>query len=147
MNVMIRCAEISDFMQAIASYFLAIWLPVVTGLGCCCHSTACCEVHDEQAADACICECVDHCCGHLCQPGHSHAPAEKGQCKGLCVYMPTHKTAGPARLIAALSFDAALSQPAAVGCGLAVGRTAFDWEAPISEPPVRLHLLNQVILI
>jgi len=130
-------------MRAIFSSLVAASLLIHAAFGCCHH-----QAHRIAAAeDHVACSHGDHhddCCEHHGQP--SDEPCEGQHCHGVCNYLPVQKSQLD-DLKVELPLDFVAMLPAA--CEVRVvalhnGVCAVDSNA---GPPVRLHLLHQILLI
>jgi hypothetical protein len=135
-------------VQALFSNFLAGLLLIQSLTGWCdrpCHE---CLASGPPASEA---NPADDCCHHdapLHENDRPHGPCpNKSECHGVCIYVPSQEAqidltqvALPIFCVAAMSAgtDPAILSP-------------LSWEAlqraALPEPPVRLYLLNQTILL
>lgn len=140
-------------MRVIACNLMAAMLLVHAMVGCCRyhrHETAHRDgaAADERLAAGC-CHHGDGCCGHEEQP--SPAPCDcRMECKALCIYLPPERCVTDAGdLSRAMDVVCALDM---LGLRTAVEAAAAKpigdraWAHTALEPPVRLHLLHQIIL-
>jgi hypothetical protein len=134
-------------MRAVVASLLAVWMAILTVSGWCCHQPFC--AHSQQAtivrADpprACKC-ChrqskdtgpsirLDDCCD---------------DCQGTCTYVPSQRVQlEDGHALPASSFVVIVAQANYVGHSAFFGDRADDLACV--KPPLRLHLLNQVLLI
>ncbi len=116
-------------------------------MGCCwSHLHACTQCENEAtvcAESCCPHETADHSQDH--QSHHTPSPCHS-QCHGVCTYLPVQKTHLDAPDMAA-PFDFAAPVIAAVD---SQRNDLLSWEQGrlvAAGPPVRLHLLHQLILV
>jgi hypothetical protein len=142
-------------MQALMTHLLAGLLLLHAAFGCCWHRVHAC-------ADAPTAELGQHSCrhDHQCQ-NHVCLHSDAGQslthstlpckcelgCQGVCTYLPTPKAA-----LESLPSESPLYavSPGSNGCALALVGAALRQlatTAVATAPPLRLHLLNQLLLI
>jgi len=136
-------------MQAVFSSLLAGLLLIQALTGWCDRSPLNCASSNADAA--CSIE-ETACCQHDCCPaGETDSPADpcsgSGECHGICIYVSSPETRIDTTQIA-LPIDFMAILPASVDFHV-VSALALDsvWHSAISEPPLRLHLLHQIILI
>ncbi len=142
-------------MRAILCNLLATMLLVHALAGCCrCHRDAVAQndaTPVEQVATKCCCEhCDDTATHHTTQHGSSPCDC-KIECKGLCIYVPTPKCVVDASQMVrafdsvpatgAEQISSLLQLAVASRCNLEMRGDVAQW------PPMRLHLLHQIILI
>ena len=161
-------------MRKLLTYLAAAALTLHVLLGCCLHhdhaicvTGACCELHHDDAA---ACEDQgprddhdghDHDSCPTTHDGHDHlaatehesepdqTPAEpcSGSCGDRCVFVSTVRVQLEQPLNTA-AFDLALHGISDVAAGLGWGRVRFEsLDATADPPPLRLHLLQQRLLI
>jgi hypothetical protein len=115
-------------------------------LGCCWH-----DAHDAAACDGSLPSLAADadCCHDGDSATDEHGPQVpcKGHpdCHGLCNYLPVQKT-GFDNCLDHMVIDFAVDVPAASGSQI----SALSFAAGPSEyypPPIRLHLLHQILLI
>lgn len=112
-------------------------------LGCCWH-----HAHgDERAASGGIAVAAHAECDH-CHPGDDHASPEKPQkcrteCGSVCTFLPSQKIHFEAPLMT-VALDWVIVAEA-VPPATTFATIAFSRQR--SEPPLRLHLLHQLLLI
>lgn len=137
-------------MRIIFASLVAASLLIHAVIGCCWHhaqdEASCCnEVAAEQAVDA---GCCHHDHGDRSSQEHgqpSHAPC-KSHCQGLCTYLPVQKSQlDHQQLQAALDF--AIIAPATGDAQMAAGFCFARAHETSAEPPLRLHLFYQILLI
>ena len=139
-------------MHAFLSNLTAFLLVVHAMIGCCHHQWHC-DAECAAAAPVSLCAAPLPCCDQCCGSYHeSEPPAEpcdcEFECQGVCTYVPTEKTqvdASPAD--AAFDFPAAI--PALLDGQLAAAALPWDLAHTLNDspPPLRLHLLYQILLI
>lgn len=136
-------------MRNSISILMAGWLFTVTAFGWCCHPASECARFGQQAEASAVAAttCCDN-CKHEASPQDSpSAPCEcDSDCMGICKSVPATKVQLDSQQV--LRYDIAL-----VGCeakGIAAGLLPF-FSARVSvlgsEPPLRLHLFHQILLI
>jgi hypothetical protein len=136
-------------MRAAVSSFTAALLIVHAMIGCCHHHW---HQVDECAAAARSAPCCACCCPRVATPGESQAPTEpcngERECQGVCTYLPT------SRLQLDIATDHLGWDVAAMTSTLTHSTcddTAALWThwqiRDDSPPPLRLHLLHQILLI
>jgi hypothetical protein len=125
-------------MQLFASILMAVVLFIHAAFGCCWHHAHCCP-----AADA-IC---DRHCSHDHDEPNRQSGEEELECEGTCQYVMPEKV-----WLDGLGFASwiVLAAPPATFADRPVTGAAHcgEWRCPIdSGPPLRLHLLHQLLLI
>lgn len=136
-------------MQAVISNLLAGLLLIQALTGWCDRSLYVCESGCAEVADSGL---ADNCCKHdVCPVGEDRSPADscpsKGECHGICTYVPSQETRiDTSQVVLPVAFMAVIP---ATADAETVSSLSLDslWHSAISEPPVRLHLLHQIILI
>jgi hypothetical protein len=133
-------------MRIFFSSLVAASLLIHAVLGCCWHHaqdlSGCGDTVAEQAVDA---GCCHHDHGDQDHGQPSHAPC-KGHCQGLCTYLPVQKTQlDHQQLHAALDF--AIIAPATGDAQIAAGFCLARAHETAAQPPLRLHLFHQILLI
>jgi hypothetical protein len=134
-------------MQALFSSLVAASLLIHAAIGCCWHHS-----HNGLCADDRQCQPTSDACAHhhgCCNGQHdqpTQEPCGGHQCHGLCNYLPIQKSqVDDLKLQLPLDFAAIL--PATCDMqGVAVHH-AVGCSKAACEPPVRLHLLHQILLI
>jgi hypothetical protein len=151
-------------MHAIISSFVAAILSIHALLGCCWHHARGCEVCETTIRGVASSEvspetsCCHHVTGHRPQPddacGGGHRPSHSGPCKcridccGSCAFLPAPRALEIAQvsghgddcLVACLPAIMAGPSTPSLFWRLVSGPTPM-------EPPLRLHLLHQILLI
>jgi hypothetical protein len=137
-----------QFMHTFLSGLLAIALSVHALFGCCWH-----RAYSDPLCDHAIASVIApaECCEHPNMPVDRNLPQTPGNhqrdCQGVCTYLPTQKTQldvptvfESLDLVATPTgnFDGQLS---------ALGVTGVAHHPRSFEPPLRLHLLHQLLLI
>jgi len=135
-----------DFMHAVLCKLMAALLFVHGAFGCCWHHAHAWEFRDGATASTAQ---HHHCCKHESPADHSQQPTKpcEQKCEGVCTYLPVQKVqVDSPDLTAPAEFLAITPMPA--GSDLSV---ASFWElggGPVPlGPPLRLHLLHQILLI
>jgi hypothetical protein len=137
-------------MRALLSNLTAVLLVIHAMIGCChhhWHSDAECAA--AATISAAPCQCCDPCCGSNDESEQPSHPCDgKLECQGVCNYVPTEKTqidASPADA----AFDFAAAIPTLLGGHLAAATLSWDRAHTLNDspPPLRLHLLHQILLI
>ena len=136
-------------MQAVFSNLLAGLLLIQALTGWCDRSPHACASCRPVTADLVQ---IDDCCRHdACPVGETGSPTDscpsKTECHDICIYVPSQEMRIDTTQVALpVSFMAAMSATADAEI---VASLSLDtlWHYAISEPPVRLHLLHQIILI
>lgn len=139
------------YMHASLSNLTSILLIIHAMMGCCHRHW---HYSDECVAEShSICAVANLCCEACCR---SHTPGDQPsepcngarECQGICSYLPTQRTVIDAPTCDE-SCDFVAVNPTILNGPMA--NAAFDWErantANESPPPLRLHLLHQIILI
>lgn len=138
-------------MRAVFSSFVAVSLLVHAAFGCCWH-----HVHEAEC-EAKHCDSVlvetthphalqfagGH--SHECDPSHSPAK-ERSHCHGACQYLPGQKVQLE-KFSPLITLELAIAAPAIIDAQIAakvIGGLSLD--AP-AQPPLRLHLFHQILLI
>lgn len=136
-------------MQAVVSNLMASLLLIQPVTGWCWHAP------DDCANGRCStvlrvaakCSCQDSRCKPCRHSDDSSAPCGKSECQGFCTYVASQETRIDMST-AAVSFNIAAILLTQAGHQLT---SAIAWERAchfaISEPPLRLHLLHQLLLI
>jgi hypothetical protein len=136
-------------MQAVFSNLLAGLLLIQALTGWCDRSPHTCVSCGPVAADLVQ---TDDCCRHdACPVGETESPIDscpsKSECHGICIYMPSQETRLDTTQVALpVSFMAAMPATADAEIVASLSLDTLSHSA-IAEPPVRLHLLHQIILI
>jgi hypothetical protein len=143
-------------MHAFLSNLTAVLLVIHAMIGCCHHHWHC---DDECAAAVTLCAapcpccapytCCEPCCGSHDESEQPSQPCNgELQCQGVCSYLPTQKT-----VIDASDVDSGLDFAAIIPTHLDghLAAAALPWgfahTVNDSPPPLRLHLLHQILLI
>jgi hypothetical protein len=134
-------------MQALTATLTSAVMLVHALVGCSCqfaeHALSCGE--DCVTASDC-----DHCCCHHNSSDKDHAPATPCkchiECRSVCIGLPREKSLAATQVVA--PFDLVITEVVAVNAHTVV---TLDWErnsaAHSLQPPLRLHLLHQLLLI
>jgi hypothetical protein len=136
-------------MNAILSILTAAALFIHAAMGCCWHHTHHCGHGDATTAG--VSQPVQ-CCKHHHPAQHGKQPADpckcKVECHGVCIYLPTQKTHIDApRIVIPFNHVAVIPALADTHHLSAPFRLDGTGGALESEPPLRLHLLHQILLI
>jgi hypothetical protein len=142
-------------MPTLVSSLTATMLLVHVLFGCCRHCGdrfIACE-HTEASASL-MAGCCHHEHGGDCRQGESHndelpvVPCSKLECKALCISLPPERTQVDAGQLELSTDIVAVALPTA-NPDSAPGHSYLDAlrNVRMSEPPLRLHLLHQIILI
>jgi hypothetical protein len=125
-------------MHAVVSSLMAATLLVHAVLGCCWHS----RCDQQQTKGAACCKHHEH-----CQDQEPAKPCKcRVECHGVCTYLPTQKVqVDTPEVVVPFDFVATLSF--AVGADLASALREAVYLPDDIEPPLRLHLAHQVLLI
>lgn len=132
-------------MQAILTNVMASVLFVHAALGCCWHCASCCTGCENSVSAA----SGSTCCGHHQQtPKQPQTPCKCPlECHRVCIYVPTHRAPVEGPQLTA-SFDIVVNTCTLWRSQLAVSPSWERTREPLAaEPPVRLHLLHQLLLI
>lgn len=134
-------------MRAVFSSLVAASLLIHAAIGCCWHHAHDAECGNEACAEQTAStdggqhDDCDSSSGH----GDHHAPC-KGHCEGTCHYLSVQKT--QVEVIAPhLPLDFAAVIPATCDVHVAALVHAERSYESVAEPPLRLHLLHQILLI
>ena len=136
-------------MQALIQILMAGVLLIQALTGWCDRSLHACISSGADAADVAQ---TDDCCGHETSPvSETDSPAgpcpSKSECHGVCTYVPTQeKQVDIAPKALPATFVSVESATTGADLGSSISLEAL-WRSAISEPPVRLHLMHQIILI
>ena len=137
-------------MRALQSNLTAILLVIHAMIGCCHHHWHC-DAECAAAVTLCAapCQCCDQCGGSHDESEQPSQPCNgELQCQGVCSYLPTQKT-----VIDASDVDSGLDFAAIIPTHLDghLAAAALPWgfahTVNDSPPPLRLHLLHQILLI
>jgi hypothetical protein len=137
-------------MQAVFSNLMAGLLLIQALTGWCDRSPHACASRCPDATD--LVQAEDGCCRHdACPVGEDRSPADscpsKGECHGICTYVPSQETRiDTSQVVLPDSFMAVMSATLDAEIASSLLLDAL-WHSAISEPPIRLHLLHQIILI
>jgi hypothetical protein len=135
-------------VNAIAATLMSTCLLAHALLGCCWHHEHACITHGTAAHDAAAHESVAHAdgsCDHHNCPGDQRAPCDcRLECGAVCVFVQLQKTIvdGSPTASDVVAIDPALRDNRS--------ETRLSWELATSaghSPPLRLHLLHQILLI
>lgn len=140
--------ELRDCMRAVFSSFVAVSLLVHAAFGCCWH-----HVHEAAFGESTLTvesatQHADHAVighSHECDPAHSPTK-EHSHCQGTCHYLPGQKTQLDKSLPLS-TLELVAVAPAVEDVHIAVssfGELSLDSPA---QPPLRLHLFHQILLI
>lgn len=139
-------------MQTVLSSLLAVTLGIHAMLGCCwhhAHDCTNCRTGRDQVAKASCCHGACHAHRHADEIPDDRDAAPKQpcshECAGVCIYLGGIKSIDAGYqpefdLVGIVSIDAPM---VCVRLGSVNG--VVDWLAP--PPPLRLHLIQQVLLI
>jgi hypothetical protein len=140
-------------VRAVICNVVAAMLLLHAFVGCCRHHDCDLAGADREGATQPACGCCCHhepneCCG---DEAPTPNPCDcKGECKALCIYLPTQKCVVDAGNLS-LSIDMVCHQCDDLGAILRASAGNLSHhrmsERAMSEPPIRLHLLHQIILI
>lgn len=136
-------------MQAVLSNLMASLLLIQAVTGWCWHAPNDCAncAHSTVHRVARTCSCRDQCkpCEH--SEGSPAPGGSKGKCHGFCTYVAAQETRIDMSQ-ATVSFNMAAIVLTELDRQLT---SAIAWERAchlaVSEPPLRLHLLHQLLLI
>jgi hypothetical protein len=131
-------------MQAFVSSLTAALLFIHTVFGCCWHHAHGCQLGAAVAVTS------GAKCGHQHQHDgdgpHDEKPCGcKIECQGSCIYVVPQKVTVQAPEWVGIDLVAVLPSLAEHGMGTAASWEA-GWSAPDLAPPLRRHLLHQVLL-
>jgi hypothetical protein len=133
-------------MRALLAGLTALVLFIHAASGCCWHHHHEGEAHGGTPGTA-TAHCDHHRHGNE-HHGQPHGPCKSGsKCQGVCTYLPVQRTQLNApQLVVALDL---VGDAAVAGCG--AQRTSTSWARVCCpsdlRPPLRLHLLHQVLVI
>jgi len=138
-------------MRTLLSNLTAVLLVIHAMIGCCHHhwhsDTECAEA--EFTLCAAPCQCCDPCCGTHDEGELPSSPCNgELECQGVCAYLPTQKTVIDDSS-ADIAVDFAAVAPSLLDGRLAAATLPWDLAHTLNEspPPLRLHLLYQILLI
>jgi hypothetical protein len=134
-------------MRAVCSGLMTVWLAILTVSGWCCHGPIVCA-HDSQASATANTKCCSRCGGQSGQQNESTRPLEDGSaCQGVCIYLPSPKVQLDDEQVPAWpDLPAILPMPQESQVASAQ-HSHWAFEATLLGPPLRLHLLHQLLLI
>lgn len=140
-------------MRTLVSNLTAALLLVHALVGCCRHHehdhTASGHIEAVESLAATCCHDGDSFCVHDEEPAPAPSPCNcKLECMALCIYLPPEKYVVDAGDLL-LSFDILPIGDACTGIEAAAASRCGDCKTTYWawEPPLRLHLLHQIILI
>jgi hypothetical protein len=144
---MILSGELNS-VNAITSSLMSVLLVIHAMLGCCWHHAHACVGQEASAQPTAH---GSSCCQHHDCPQRQEQPAApcgcKIECQGVCIYLPTQKVLIDNSPLA-VAFEFAAVDRTLDGSHVP---TAISWEvasgAIASSPPLRLHLMHQILLI
>jgi len=138
-------------MRFVFASLVASSLLIHAVLGCCWHAGR--ERATSEFNVACSHHAHGDCCDHHADHdgdadhGDSHGPCDgKSHCHGLCTYLPVQKAQVDTQQLD-LPMDFAAILPATCDAQLAGSSKFLLLREPAAEPPLRLHLLHQILLI
>jgi len=129
-------------MQAFVSIVTAALLFIHTVVGCCWHHAHGCDRISAVAVSQ-----PAKCCHHHQHSGESNQPQKpcKADCEGGCIYVVPQKLTVEAPQWA--SFDVLAVLPSLADHRIDASATwELGWSPPDVVPPLRTHLLHQVLL-
>jgi hypothetical protein len=137
-------------MRAVVNNLMASLLLIQVSTGWCWHGAdGCADCHDptvQRVAATIGCE-DDHCKSYEHRDESPDPCRDESECHGVCTYVPSHETRLDMAQLA-VSFDIMPFALIVADHGILSGTT---WERAshfdFSEPPLRLHLLHQLLLI
>ena len=131
-------------MQAFLCNLMAAALIVHSAIGCCCRGSLCDDCCQD---DVDLTQAASGWEAHDFHDDSAPSPAKcKLGCCGLCSYLPTAKSHVPAPQVScAIDFVPAQSQ--ALEYRHASVASVAGGDAHMLGPPLRLHLMNQILLI
>ena len=125
---------------------MAVWLVMQVMTGWCCRRPCLEESHQAEAhvqKVACCC----HDCDETTSPSLPTQPCHCNECHGFCTYLPPDRfSADELQLVGAFELIAASS------AGLTAQIDSADWfvthcQYSPTPPPLKLHLLHQILVI
>jgi hypothetical protein len=138
-------------MRAFLSNLTAVMLVIHAMIGCChhhWHSEAECAESATFALFVPPCQCGHSCCGRQDQSEQSSSPCDREfECQGLCSYLPTQRTVIEASASGAAIDFAALVPTLLDGRFVAAALPCDRAHTLNHSPPLKLHLLNQILLL
>lgn len=141
-------------MQTVFCNLMAASLFIHALLGCCwhhAHAQSCCSKQETKVSERVTGCSHGHSCGHSADKSHQkQKPAEPHQhkdCPGSCTFLSVAKTQVDCHSpLSPLPFAAFVPFVAEVGATFHVSADRVTDESG-PPPPLRLHLLNQILLI
>jgi hypothetical protein len=136
-------------LKAILSILMSILLAVSAVFGCCrsyALASSPASSVSPQIAQQAPCGCKNPGCNrqHKSQPS---TPSKTPECRGICTYVPSQKTQVDSTQLV-VRFDLAALSPTLESDHIAkVGDWGLRGSRADSEPPLRLHLLHQILVI
>jgi hypothetical protein len=131
-------------MRAVLFSAVAVSLIGHALIGCCAHHIIACTDLPNVLADS------DCCHRHDGDTSQNHQPKcpckDHSQCRGLCTYLPGPKV-DSGSLKSLVQIDVAAVVPAVVDSQVATLIGMERTRQLHAEPPLRLHLLQQILLI
>jgi hypothetical protein len=147
---------IRRFMRALVSLFMALWLLAVTVGGWCCHAPHACAATVSRPSALIVCAPAGNsigCVCHECKHRSTNKPSPAAPCKcphgciGFCKTLPKPRSASEFQLPSTPLQIAAVAIPAIDLHGAAAFRFAGSKSLADCGPALRLHLLNQILIV
>lgn len=133
-------------MRSYLTNLMAIWLVMQAMTGWCCRRPCLEEAHQvELVAQKTACRC--HECGDTTSHPQPAKPCSCNECHGFCTYVPPEKF--PAETLqVSPGFDVLAVSPATI----TAQTLSADWfvthcQYSPTPPPLKLHLLHQILVI
>jgi len=145
-NGRIKCVGV--FMREVFTRLMAAWIFVLAVSGWCCRPPFACAQADSAPSVSQTVACCQRCGREGHRESEPTAPCKgQSECHGVCVYVPAQKAQLDTKpVLSAIDFIAIA--PPLTDSQIAA---ALAWEQlgdPLRfEPPLRLHLVHQVLLI
>lgn len=136
-------------MRAFSSFLMAGLLTIQAVSGWCWHPARDCTGLETSTVPAAW---TVKCCDGDCEGAHEGEPSQdpcecRLECSGICTFVPPEKTQIDAPQLAVCFDHLAVCPALADSQAVSTNWTQVTYGASELEPPLRLHLLHQTLLI